>query len=78
MNSKPNKAQVEELLDKIRPHFKLDGGDIKIVEITDDSIVKLQWEGSCAKCEKASITLKFSVKEYLMSELPELKDVIEI
>ena len=70
--------KINELLNKIRPHFQIDGGNIEISDITHDNIVKLKWTGSCAKCERSETTFKYSVREYLLEEVPELKDVIEL
>ena len=70
--------RVNDTLNKLRPHFQIDGGNIEISEISEDNIVKLKWTGACAKCEKAELTMKYSVREYLMTEMPELKDVMEM
>ena len=70
--------KINNALDKMRPHFQLDGGNIEIAEITDDKIVKLRWIGSCSKCERAEISFNYSVKDYLLKEFIEIKDVVEI
>ena len=70
--------KINELLNKLRPNFQIDGGNIEIAEITDENVVKLKWVGSCARCERSDITFKYSVREFLLEELPEIKDVIEL
>ncbi|MGE5356756.1 MAG: NifU family protein [Deltaproteobacteria bacterium] len=70
--------KVNELLDKLRPHFVIDGGGIDVVELTEENILKLKWTGACIKCERSETTFKYSVREFLLTELPELKDVIEM
>jgi Fe-S cluster biogenesis protein NfuA len=70
--------KINIALDKMRPHFKIDSGNIEIIEITDDKVVKLRWLGSCSKCGRSEIAFNYSVREYLLSEFIELKDVIEI
>lgn len=70
--------KINKALDKMRPHFQLDGGNIEISEITEDKVVKLRWTGSCSKCERAEISFNYSVKDYLLREFTEIKDVVEI
>jgi len=69
---------VEKLLDKIRPHMLADNGNIKVVDIKDDSVVLVKWLGACSKCTRAELTLKYSVKEFLKENMPEISDVVAI
>lgn len=81
MNMKINNeilnSKIEELLEQMRPHFLSDGGNIEVAEITEDNVVKLRFTGACTDCERAPVTFKYSVRELLLSEIPEIKDVIE-
>lgn len=70
--------KINSALDKMRPHFQLDGGNIEISEITEDKVVKLKWTGSCSKCEKAEISFNYSIRDYLLQEFNDIKDVVEI
>jgi Fe-S cluster biogenesis protein NfuA len=70
--------KINNALDKMRPHFQMDGGNIEISEITDDKVVKLKWTGSCSKCERAEISFNYSVRDYLLQEIKDIKDVVEI
>jgi len=72
------KKRVEEALSYLKPHVHKDGGDIQVVEVTEDGIVYVQWLGACAICDKAELTFKYAVKEYLMENIPEIKDVIQL
>ncbi len=45
-----DKKKVKEVLEKIRPQLQMDGGDVELVEITDDGIVKVRLQGHCAGC----------------------------
>ncbi len=78
LNKKEQLDKVDRLLDKIRPHMLADNGNIKVVDIKDSSIVLVKWLGACAKCTRSELTLKYSVKEYIKENLPEISDVVAI
>lgn len=65
-------------LEQIRPFLKDDGGDIELVELTDDMIVKVKLLGSCKTCSMSSMTLKGGVEESIKKVMPDLKKVIAI
>ncbi len=69
------KEKVNEVLDKIRPSLQADGGDVKLVEVTDDGIVKVELQGACAGCPMSQMTLKMGIERQLKSEIPEVKEV---
>ena len=69
------KEKVEEILAKIRPALQADGGDIELVEITDDGTVKVRLQGSCAGCPMSQMTLKNYVEATLKDNIPEIKAV---
>jgi Fe-S cluster biogenesis protein NfuA len=79
---KLNKPKILEkiniALDKIRPYLQADGGDIVLIDVSDDLIVKVQLTGSCESCPFSMGTLKAGVEESIRRELPEVKEVIEI
>ena len=72
------KKKVENALKYLKPYVRNDGGDIEVIEVTEDGIVYVQWLGACAICDKAELTFKYAVKEYLMENIPEIKDVIQL
>jgi len=67
--------RVEAALDKIRPFLIADGGNVKVLEITDDMIVKLELEGACGTCPMSPMTMKAGVEEALMKDVPEIKGI---
>lgn len=69
------KDKVEEILAKIRPALQADGGDIELVDITDDGTVKVRLQGSCAGCPMSQMTLKNYVEATLKDNIPEIKVV---
>ena len=72
------KEKVEKALEKIRPMLMADGGNVDLVEITDDGIVKLKLTGSCGCCPMSSMTLKMGIERILKQEIPEIKEVIAL
>ena len=62
-------------LDKIRPYLEADGGDVKIVEISDDNVVMIELLGACGSCPMSTMTLKAGVEEAVKREVPEIKSV---
>jgi len=70
-----DKEKVEELIDKVRPGLQADGGDVELVNITDDNVVEVKLKGACDGCPMASLTIKNGIEKILKEELPELKEV---
>ena len=68
-------AEVLAALDKIRPYLEADGGDVKIVEISDDNVVMIELLGACGSCPMSTMTLKAGVEEAIKREVPEIKSV---
>ena len=69
------KQQVETALEKIRPFLQRDGGDIQLIDVTDDGVVKVQLTGACQGCPMSQMTLKQGVERALMKEVPGVKEV---
>jgi len=72
------KEKVEQVLEKIRPMLQADGGNVDLVEVTDDGVVKLKLTGSCGCCPMSQMTLKMGIEKLLKEEIPEIKEVIAI
>lgn len=70
------KEKVEAALKKIRPMLQADGGNIELVEVTDDGVVKVKLTGACGCCPMSQMTLKNAVEQRLKKEVPEIKEVI--
>ena len=73
-----DKDKVAEVLDKIRPALQADGGDIELVEVTDDGVVRVKLQGACAGCPMSTLTLKNGIERILKQEIPEVKEVIAV
>lgn len=68
--------RVEKALSNIRPYLQADGGDITLVEVTPDMVVRVRLIGACHGCPYSLQTLKAGVEQSLMKEIPEIKAVI--
>ena len=66
---------IEKAIDNIRPYLIADGGNIKVLEITDDHVVKVEMLGSCGDCRMSSMTLKAGVEDAIRQAFPEIKRV---
>lgn len=69
------KEKVEKALEKIRPHLQADGGDVELVEVTADGIVKVKLTGACGCCPMATMTMQQGVARVIKQEVPEVKEV---
>jgi len=70
------KDRVKKALERVRPYLQSDGGDIELIEITDDLSVKVKLKGACHGCPYSMQTLKAGVEQAIMKEVPEIKRVI--
>jgi len=72
------KERVEKALEKIRPYLVADGGDIAMVDITDDMVVRVELKGACNGCPFSMQTLKAGVEIAVKKEVPEIKEVVDV
>lgn len=70
--------KVQEILDTIRPSLQADGGDIELVEVDDDGVVKVRLTGACGGCPMSQFTLANGVERVLKEKLPEVKQVVPV
>ena len=70
--------KIEGALTQIRPYLELDGGDINLVEVTDDMVVKVKLIGACSSCNVSMMTLKNGVEVAIKNAVPEVKEVIDV
>ena len=67
--------KVEKALLKVRPSLQADGGDVELIEVSDEGVVKVKLTGACGGCPMASMTLKTGIERILKEEVPEVKRV---
>jgi len=70
------KDKIEAALKKIRPMLQADGGDIELVDVSKDGVVKVKLTGACGCCPMSQMTLKNAVEQRLKKEVPGIKEVI--
>ncbi len=70
--------QINAALDEIRPHLIVDGGNIEVVELTDDMELKVKWMGNCEFCSMSAMTMKAGVEQAIRQKLPQIKKVTAI
>lgn len=75
MSSKNTKEKVLVAMEQLRPFLHADGGDMELVELTDDNIVKVRMLGACGDCSMSSMTLKAGIEEALKIVAPEIQAV---
>ena len=73
--SKEIYSQVETSLDTIRPYLNKDGGDIEVVEITDDMIVRVKLLGACESCPMSFMTMKAGVEQSIRYAIPSIRGI---
>lgn len=70
------KEKVEAALQKVRPALQADGGDVELVDVTTDGVVKVRLTGACGGCPMSQMTLKMGIEKVLKEEVPEVKEVV--
>lgn len=69
------RERVEAVLNEIRPSLVADGGNVELLDVTEDGVVKVRLTGSCGGCPFAIMTLKGGIERILKQEIPEVKEV---
>ena len=69
------KEKVEAALDKVRPSLQADGGDVELIDVNEDGVVKVKLQGACAGCPMSQMTLKMGIEKILKQNVPEVSKV---
>ncbi len=69
------KAQVEKALNEVRPSLQADGGDVQLVEVNEQGVVKVKLTGACHGCPMSQMTLSNGIERYLKKQVPEVTKV---
>lgn len=72
------RERVQEALDRIRPAIQMDGGDVQIVDVSDDGVVTVQLMGACGGCPLSTMTLKAGIERAIRQEVPEIKEIVAV
>jgi len=68
-------ARIEETLQQLRPYLEADSGNVSLVEVTDEMIVRLRLTGACSSCSMSAMTLKAGLEQSILKAVPEIKSV---
>ena len=69
------KEKVQKAIEEVRPHLQADGGDVELVEVTDDKVVKVRLIGACVGCPMRQMTLTQGITQFLKKKVPEIERV---
>jgi Fe-S cluster biogenesis protein NfuA len=67
--------KIEASLNSIRPYLEADGGNVKVVEVTEDFVVRLEFVGACGNCRMSTMTFKAGVEAAIRRDVPEVKSI---
>ncbi len=68
-------VRVDVALNDVRPHLAVDGGNVEVVDITDEKIVRVKWLGNCQGCSMSYMTMKAGLEQTLRHRVPEVRGV---
>lgn len=71
------KEEVQKVLDQVRPGLQADGGDVELIEVTEDGVVKVRLTGACGCCPMSTMTLKMGIEKALKEKIPAIKEVVQ-
>ncbi|NQT28074.1 MAG: NifU family protein [Candidatus Omnitrophica bacterium] len=72
------KEKVEKALEEIRPALQADGGNVELVDVSEDGVVKVRLTGACGCCPMSTYTLKMGIEQRLKEAVPEVKEVEQV
>ncbi|MEO7992198.1 MAG: NifU family protein [Chryseolinea sp.] len=67
--------KIEAALDSIRPYLMADGGNVKVLELSSENVLKLEFVGACGSCPMSTMTFKAGVEEAIKRAVPEVKSI---
>ncbi len=72
------KDKVQEALEKVRPYLQADGGDVELVDVSDEGEVSVRLTGACGGCPMSQMTLQMGIERTLKEKIPEVKKVVAV
>jgi Fe-S cluster biogenesis protein NfuA len=73
----PIETRAREVINALRPHIQMDGGDIEFIDY-NDGVVRVRLHGACTGCPHAAMTLKVGVERQLRQHVPQVKEVVNV
>jgi len=72
------KEEVQKAIDKVRPGLQADGGDVELVDVSPDGVVKVRLTGACRGCPMSQMTLKMGIEKVIKQQVPSVKEVVSV
>lgn len=70
--------RVEDALDTIRPYLEADGGNVEVIEITENQTLRIELKGACKTCNMSHMTMRSGIEETIRKAVPEIKEIISV
>ncbi len=68
-------SRIEEALNQVRPYLEADSGNVSLLEVTDDMVVRVKFHGACSNCSMSAMTLRAGIEQTILNHVPEVKSV---
>jgi len=78
INHQETVDRIEEALETIRPFLRKDGGDVELIDVLEDGIVKVKLLGACRSCDISHMTLKAGIEDSIRNAIPNIKEVVAV
>jgi len=72
------KEEVQKAIDIVRPNLQADGGDVELVDVSADGVVKVKLTGACHGCPMSQMTLKMGIEKIIKQQVPGVKEVVSV
>ena len=72
------REEVERVLGMVRPALQADGGDVELVDVSEDGVVSVKLKGACGSCPMSTMTLKMGIEKTLRDKIPSVKSVVQV
>ena len=72
------KEKVQEAINIVRPNLQADGGDVELVDVSEDGVVKVRLTGACHGCPMSQMTLKNGIEKIIKQQVPGIKEVVSV
>lgn len=72
------KEKVQKAIELIRPSLQADGGDVELIDVSVDGIVKVRLTGACHGCPMSQMTLKMGIEKIIKTQVPDVKEVLAV
>lgn len=69
---------IDNALNDVRPHLAVDGGDVELVDVSEDKIVKIKWLGACEGCNMSVMTMRAGIEQAIKSKIPDIAGVVAV